>query len=656
MSDTKDGDERVIEFNNSKSQVLSGCCCSCVEKMVYFANLCLCTAYSNRFIQDIISNDITMQKVADLLFEISESLHLLGSKTFLLLTSQNVHFSTTHMQFYDPLQPSWRGDPATIISDGNEFIIDKIQKLLLTLKVHNHLKERSYIKKIILETKLSKLWDELDQMLNGSVIQGNSSDLNTQKEGNKSESSAEIENTTTDKQKVEANVDTTRFEPKDLSDQAISETEKFNPRQTSSSEELVTTSELQGNRSSDLNEVSVNDKEIEKIDPELTSRSKKIERVKNNLNSDFEPKSFEIEKFDPKLTSTSQKPIKIEKLSSIYSRETSTDDLAPEVTSTRKKLVEDEQSSTSDLQANSMTEVSSDDSNNASELSRFLDSLKEKTIFMITDGSSNKEDIGRFLDIINFLRSQEVSVLVPRHYLENKLFTSNKNFERMSAWAGTEVGLLKSLDLLIQVGQTESLRHTNKIFQYQAPPVIRIGNNIDTNDSKLLLKTLMEPKSVLKRSRLEIVKNNIETESDVLKTTAINEIAFVRTSTSISSLRLEINNQLLTNVEGDGLVISTPTGSSFYSLDAGGPNVSPLLNCIIISPVASKKSSPMILDGSSTITVTINREADPLFVEVDRVYVGKLSGNEKITIRNSSNNLNELVNPFDLESGLLNFT
>jgi len=73
-------------------------------------------------------------------------------------------------------------------------------------------------------------------------------------------------------------------------------------------------------------------------------------------------------------------------------------------------------------------------------------------------------------------------------------------------------------------------------------------------------------------------------------------------------------------------------------------------------PVASKKSSPMILDGSSTITVTINREADPLFVEVDRVYVGKLSGNEKITIRNSSNNLNELVNPFDLESGLLNFT
>ena len=63
----------------------------------------------------------------------------------------------------------------------------------------------------------------------------------------------------------------------------------------------------------------------------------------------------------------------------------------------------------------------------------------------------------------------------------------------------------------------------------------------------------------------------------------------------------------------------------------------------------------MILDGSSSITVTVNRDTDPVFIEVDRVYVGKLSENEKIYITNSKNNMNELVNPSDIETGVINF-
>jgi len=65
----------------------------------------------------------------------------------------------------------------------------------------------------------------------------------------------------------------------------------------------------------------------------------------------------------------------------------------------------------------------------------------------------------------------------------------------------------------------------------------------------------------------------------------------------------------------------------------------------------------MILDGSSAITavhytVTIDKNADAVFIVYDRVYVGKLSGNEKISIRN----LNELVYPSDLESRHFKFT
>ena len=68
---------------------------------------------------------------------------------------------------------------------------------------------------------------------------------------------------------------------------------------------------------------------------------------------------------------------------------------------------------------------------------------------------------------------------------------------------------------------------------------------------------------------------------------ALNEITFMRDSlSSMITVSASINNNFLADYRGDGLIISTPTGSTAYSLSAGGPIIEPTIDCMGLCPVA----------------------------------------------------------------------
>ena len=88
---------------------------------------------------------------------------------------------------------------------------------------------------------------------------------------------------------------------------------------------------------------------------------------------------------------------------------------------------------------------------------------------------------------------------------------------------------------------------------------------------------------------------------------ALNEVAVGRDETaSVISVKATIDGFELADYMADGLIVSTPTGSTAYNLSAGGPVIEPTLDCMVVTPIAPHTLTlrPIVLGGSSIIKLT----------------------------------------------------
>ena len=122
------------------------------------------------------------------------------------------------------------------------------------------------------------------------------------------------------------------------------------------------------------------------------------------------------------------------------------------------------------------------------------------------------------------------------------------------------------------------------------------------------------------------------------KMEALNDIvikgeAFSRTS----RLYVEINNNLVCDYLADGLIISTPTGSTAYTLSAGGPIITPSLNAIVIVPICphTMNARPIVIPDSEVIKVTSSQDEPLLKMSADGQETKCVDVKEEIVITKS---------------------
>jgi NAD+ kinase len=100
-------------------------------------------------------------------------------------------------------------------------------------------------------------------------------------------------------------------------------------------------------------------------------------------------------------------------------------------------------------------------------------------------------------------------------------------------------------------------------------------------------------------------------------------------------LRLSVNNEMLGVLAADGIVISTPTGSTAYSMSAGGPIVEPGVLSVTITPIAAHTLSirPLVLKPDSVVTLQTDDVPDEVLVTMDGQVGATLSGGHVLTVR-----------------------
>lgn len=101
---------------------------------------------------------------------------------------------------------------------------------------------------------------------------------------------------------------------------------------------------------------------------------------------------------------------------------------------------------------------------------------------------------------------------------------------------------------------------------------------------------------------------------------ALNEIAILKHhNSSMISITTYVNDKFLTTYQADGLIVSTPTGSTGYSLSVGGPILSPDSKSIILSPIAAHSLAvrPFILNDNVVVRMTVKSRSNNFMVAID---------------------------------------
>lgn len=100
---------------------------------------------------------------------------------------------------------------------------------------------------------------------------------------------------------------------------------------------------------------------------------------------------------------------------------------------------------------------------------------------------------------------------------------------------------------------------------------------------------------------------------------ALNEFAVQRRGAGMISVEISVDGQLVAVCNGDGVLLSTPTGSTAYSLSAGGPVVAPDCACLIISPLAPHNLTmrPVVIPDTSKVTLRVRARNADAFATVD---------------------------------------
>lgn len=196
-----------------------------------------------------------------------------------------------------------------------------------------------------------------------------------------------------------------------------------------------------------------------------------------------------------------------------------------------------------------------------------------------------------------------------------------------------EEELFEKSDIIITVGGDGTIMRYGKTAASYNKPILginagRVGflANIEANQLSLLNKLVTGDYDVEKRMMLDV--KIIENEKEVASFSAVNDAVI---SSGFMSRLIDIHAFIEDEpicYRADGLIVSTPTGSTAYSLSAGGPIIDPAINNIIITPICSHSLSakPIILSGDNVVKFkgfSVKRSEVYLLIDGRRSYVLK---------------------------------
>ena len=238
------------------------------------------------------------------------------------------------------------------------------------------------------------------------------------------------------------------------------------------------------------------------------------------------------------------------------------------------------------------------------------------------------------LDVIDRLLSLKADVLIP-----DSLKDQYQN-ERIKICQEEE--LYQQCDMVLTIGGDGTIIHAARMAAPLNKPLLGINMGrlgfvaeLEPDELDMLSRLADGDFSIEKRMMLRIEH---QTSSGVREYYAVNDAVISRGSLSRLidiDVSLAFERGFICSYRADGLIISTPTGSSAYSLAAGGPVVEPMMKCILMTPVCSHSlfARPVVFSHHSELSVSASCDDNTeVFITVDGVQTVTVNKEDRILI------------------------
>ena len=245
---------------------------------------------------------------------------------------------------------------------------------------------------------------------------------------------------------------------------------------------------------------------------------------------------------------------------------------------------------------------------------------------------------------INFLsKEQGVVKKVFKNMPKNMAFFDEKEIHARS-------------DLIITLGGDGTFIGIARTCRRNSPPIFSInmgrlgfitefskGEMYDGLNNVIKNKYNFETMGLFKVRILESNEKSLKTQGFFINDIVVNKHDISR----MFSLSLEVEEEPIYSLSGDGLIVSSPIGSTAYSLAAGGPIINPKVKAIVMTPVCPHGLThrPMVVPDSSTVSIKVARDQIPVTLTLDgqqaitldtksTIVISKVVGNYVKIIKN----------------------
>lgn len=185
--------------------------------------------------------------------------------------------------------------------------------------------------------------------------------------------------------------------------------------------------------------------------------------------------------------------------------------------------------------------------------------------------------------------------------------------------------LIFNCDIVITIGGDGTIIHKAKHAARFSKPILGINlgkigfvAGLEPTEIDKLEQLIKGEYTVERRMMLSV---NVKKGETTRKFYALNDVVITKgVYSGLVNLNVTLNNDEITKYVADGIILATPTGSTAYSLSAGGPVIEPSMKCILLTPICqhSMFSRPVIFGENSKINITAKtREKDESVLSID---------------------------------------